>query len=32
MFCLERIFNNNIPRAQMGSDSIAHEAKGQVGY
>ena len=27
------IFNNLIvPRAQMGSESIAHEAKGRMGY
>ena len=26
------LFNNIIPRARMGSESIAHEAEGQMGY
>ena len=25
-------YNNNIPQAQMGSESIAHEAEARMGY
>ena len=26
------VYSTIIPRAQMGSESIAHEAEGQMGY
>ena len=35
MLCIEYIFDSYltiIPRARMGSESIAHEAEGRMGY